>query len=84
MNQTEPIILYELKGCPYCAKVIDKLDSLELDYTSVMVSGTRPQVEELTGGPTGVPVIEDPNTNEFEWLNESDDIVEYLEQTYGN
>jgi glutaredoxin len=24
--------LYELPGCPFCAKVVDKLDELGLDY----------------------------------------------------
>lgn len=83
MEQTESIVLYELDGCPFCAKVIDKMNELGLDYDSVMVEGERPQVKKVTGGPTGVPVIEDPNTDEFEWMNESDDIVEYLERVYG-
>lgn len=87
MEQTDPITLYELDGCPFCAKVIATLDELNLDYESVMVQSAhsrRTEVKELTGGPTGVPVIVDPNTDDFEWLNESDDIVDYLEQTYGD
>lgn len=84
MEQENPITLYELDGCPYCAKVIEALDDLNLEYESVMVSGDRPQVRAVTGGPTGVPVIEDPNTDEFEWMNESDDIVAYLHRVYGN
>ncbi|PSQ13446.1 hypothetical protein BRC99_03925 [Halobacteriales archaeon QS_7_69_60] len=31
------ITLYELPGCPYCAKVIDKLDELGLEYDSIEV-----------------------------------------------
>lgn len=85
MEQTEPLTLYELEGCPYCAKVISVLDELNLSYDSVMVPSAhseRTKVSDLTGGETGAPVIEDPNTDEFEWLNESDDIVAYLKQTY--
>ena len=31
------ITLYELPGCPYCAKVVDKLDELGLEYDSIEV-----------------------------------------------
>ena len=79
----EPIVLYELSGCPFCQKVISKLDELGVEYESVMVSGDRPQVREVTGGPTQVPVIEDPNKDGLEGMNESGDIVAYLEEEYG-
>ncbi|ACV46978.1 MULTISPECIES: glutathione S-transferase N-terminal domain-containing protein [Halomicrobium] len=76
--------LYELEGCPYCAKVIDKLDELDLDYQSHMVPRShdeRTEVEEVSGQ-TGVPVLVDPD-NGVEGMAESDDIVEYLDETYG-
>ncbi|MBO4247559.1 glutathione S-transferase N-terminal domain-containing protein [Halomicrobium sp. IBSBa] len=76
--------LYELEGCPYCAKVIDKLDELDLDYESHMVPRShdeRTEVEEISGQ-TGVPVLVDPD-NGVDGMSESDDIVEYLEETYG-
>jgi glutaredoxin len=55
------ITLYELEGCPYCAKVKTKLADLELEYESVMVPrshGERTEVEEVSGQ-TGVPVLVD-------------------------
>jgi glutathione S-transferase len=76
--------LYELDGCPYCAKVKDKLAELDLDYESVMVPrahADRTEVEEVSGQ-TGVPVLTDP-ANDVEGMPESDDIVAYLEKTYG-
>jgi glutathione S-transferase len=76
--------LYELPGCPYCAKVIDKLDELDLEYVSHEVPRShaeRTDVEEVSGQ-TGVPVLVDPD-NDVEGMPESDDIVEYLETTYG-
>ncbi|QGX95330.1 glutaredoxin [Haloplanus rallus] len=76
--------LYELPGCPYCAKVIDKLDELDLEYVSHEVPRShseRTDVEEVSGQ-TGVPVLVDPD-NDVEGMPESDDIVEYLEGTYG-
>ncbi|WP_121820325.1 glutathione S-transferase N-terminal domain-containing protein [Halostella salina] len=77
--------LYELAGCPYCAKVKDKLDELGLDYESHMVPSShseRTEVEQVSGQ-TGVPVLVDSDHG-VEGMPESDDIVEYLEETYGD
>ncbi|WP_459193429.1 glutathione S-transferase N-terminal domain-containing protein [Halosimplex sp. J119] len=77
--------LYELEGCPYCAKVTKKLDELDLEYESHMVPRShdeRTEVEEVSGQ-TGVPVLVDPE-NDVEGMPESDDIVEYLEEEYGS
>ncbi|MFD1632662.1 glutathione S-transferase N-terminal domain-containing protein [Haloplanus ruber] len=76
--------LYELPGCPYCAKVIEKLDELDLEYVSHEVPRShseRTEVEAVSGQ-TGVPVLVDPD-HEVEGMPESDDIVAYLEKTYG-
>ena len=77
------ITLYELPGCPYCAKVIDKLDELGVEYDSIDVPrshGDRTEVEEVSGQ-TGVPVIVDEE-HEVDGMAESDDIVEFLEENY--
>lgn len=79
------ITLYELPGCPYCAKVETKLDELDLEYDSVQVPGAhseRTEVEAVSGQ-TAVPVIVD-EANDVEGMPESDDIVEYLEENYGD
>jgi glutathione S-transferase len=76
--------LYELPGCPYCAKVTTKLDELGLDYESHEVPrshGSRTEVEAVSGQ-TGVPVLVDPDHG-VDGMPESDDIVAYLEETYG-
>jgi glutathione S-transferase len=78
------IELYELEGCPYCAKVTNKLEELGLEYESHMVPrahGERTEVEEISGQ-TGVPVLID-HDHGVEGMPESDDIVDYLEETYG-
>jgi len=83
MADTE-LVLYELEGCPYCAKVTTKLDELGLDYESRLVPrshGERTEVQEISGQ-TGVPVLVDPEHG-VEGMPESDDIVAYLEETYG-
>ena len=77
--------LYELEGCPYCAKVKRKLDELGLEYESHMVPRShseRTEVQEVSGQ-TGVPVLVD-RANGIEGMPESDDIVEYLEKQYGS
>ncbi|ESS05809.1 MAG: glutaredoxin related protein [uncultured archaeon A07HB70] len=77
------LTLYELPGCPYCAKVKDKLAALNLEYESIEVPRShseRTAVEEVSGQ-TGVPVIVDPE-NDVHGMPESDDIVAYLDRTY--
>jgi len=78
------LILYELEGCPYCAKVKQKLADLDLEYESRMVQSShdeRTEVKEVSGQ-TGVPVLIDEDHG-VDGMPESDDIVEYLEETYG-
>ena len=77
------ITLYELPGCPYCQKVIETLDRLELEYSSIEVPrahGERSAVEEISGQ-TGVPVLVD-TAHGVEGMPESADIIDYLESTY--
>ncbi|PSP79124.1 glutaredoxin [Halobacteriales archaeon QS_1_68_20] len=79
------IELYKLPGCPYCAKVERKLDELGLDYEEHEVPrshGERSEVEAVSGQ-TGVPVIVD-EAHDVDGMPESDDIVAYLEETYGD
>ncbi|MFC6615265.1 glutathione S-transferase N-terminal domain-containing protein [Halopenitus salinus] len=78
------IVLYELEGCPYCAKVKQKLADLDLEYESRMVPRSHAEREEVeaVSGQTGVPVLVDEDHG-VEGMSESDDIVAYLEETYG-
>lgn len=79
------ITLYTLPGCPFCSKVESKLEELELEYDAVEVPPShdqRTRVEEISGQ-TEVPVIVDEE-HDVEGMNESADIVEYLEETYGD
>jgi glutaredoxin 3 len=78
------IELYELDGCPYCAKVKRKLEELDLEYESQMVPSShseRTEVEAISGQ-TAVPVLVDSDQG-VDGMAESDDIVAYLEETYG-
>ena len=75
--------LYQFEASPYCRKVREVLCELNLDCLILNVakkSARRPELVAL-GGKMQVPFLVDPNTDTT--LYESDDIVAYLEKTYG-
>ncbi|WP_137284130.1 glutathione S-transferase N-terminal domain-containing protein [Halorussus salinisoli] len=77
------ITLYRLQACPYCERVVRKLQEYDLDYRSRFVEpmhSDRNVVKRISGKRT-VPAIEDENTGVT--MSESANIVEYLENTYG-
>lgn len=79
------IELYELPGCPFCTRVTQKLDELDLEYVTHQVPprySERTTVKALSGQPR-VPVLVDPEHG-VDGMNESSDIIAYLEETYGN
>jgi len=76
------ITLYRLQACPYCERVVTKLDELGLEYDSRFVEpmhSERNVVKRVSGSRT-VPAIVDENTGVT--MSESANIVEYLEGTY--
>lgn len=79
------VTLYELDGCPYCAKVKEKLAELDVEYESVSVARSHADRDEVkaASGQTGVPVLVDEDHG-VEGMPESDDIIEFLEETYGS
>ena len=75
--------LYDFEACPYCRKVREVLCELDLDYLAHPVAHGSPRRAELSrrGGKVQAPFLVDPNTNVE--LYESDDIIAYLNATYG-
>jgi len=72
------IKLYQYETCPFCAKVRAKLDELKIEYEKVEVDrANKPEPVTSTGGT--VPVIDDDGMI----MNESADIVDYLEEKFG-
>ncbi|ONK57145.1 uncharacterized protein A4U43_C10F17070 [Asparagus officinalis] len=80
-----PIEIYEFEGCPYCRKVREIVSVLDLDvlfYPCPKKGPTfRPKVLEM-GGKQQFPYMVDPNTGVA--MYESDDIVKYLVNKYGD
>jgi glutathione S-transferase len=77
------ITLYRLQACPFCERVVRKLDEYDVAYQSRFVEALhskRDAVKRVTGSRT-VPAIVDGNTGVT--MSESGNIVEYLERTYG-
>jgi glutaredoxin len=81
---SEPTItLYRLQACPFCERVVRKLDEYGLDYRSRFVEpmhSDRNVVKRLSGKRT-VPAIVDEDTGVT--MSESANIVDYIERTYG-
>ncbi|MFI5365721.1 MAG: glutathione S-transferase N-terminal domain-containing protein [Candidatus Binatia bacterium] len=77
------IELYDFEGCPYCRKVREVLCELDLDYLDHPVAHGSPRRRQLLdlGGKVQVPYLVDPNTGTR--MYESDDIIDYLNETYG-
>jgi len=76
------VTLYQLDGCPYCEKVADRLDELDVDYETVWVDALHSQRNEVkeVSGQRGVPVIVDDEMGVT--MAESDRIVDFVERSY--
>ena len=75
------IVLYQAEWCGYCARVRAKLTDLLLDYKVVNVPPShalRTVVRDVSGQ-TSIPVMIDGDVV----LDDDDDIIPYLEKTYG-
>jgi glutathione S-transferase len=83
MSEEVSITLYRLQACPFCERVVRKLDEYGIDYRSRFVEpmhSDRDVVKRISGKRT-VPAIVDERTGVT--MSESANIVEYLTKTYG-
>jgi glutathione S-transferase len=73
--------LYHVAWCPDCQVVRRKLSELHLDVEDVIVADFRPmrKVVKEVSGQYYVPVLKDGDLV----LTETDDILDYLDKTYG-
>jgi glutathione S-transferase len=79
-----PIELYEFEGCPFCKKVREAVIWLDLDVLFFPCPQGGPTFREQVkqeGGKSMFPYMKDPNTGVA--MYESDDIIDYLYDTYG-
>ncbi len=81
----KPLELYEFESCPYCRKAREALSILDLDAIVYPCPKGGPRFREhvrKVGGKAQFPYLVDPNTGKS--LYESDEIVRYLFETYGD
>ncbi len=72
------LLLYKMEGCPYCQKVLDHLETKNIQFRSLDISDSVNMDELLhLGGEDQVPFLVDTEHNAK--MYESDDIIEYLE-----
>jgi len=83
INLFMPVInLYQLLGCPYCAKVRDKLEEKELKYSTINVPRERKAPIRMdlfvnSGVPT-LPIIKIDDI----WIGDSENIIAYLDEKF--
>ncbi len=75
--------LYRLQACPFCERVVRKLQEYDLSYESRFVEPlhSRRDVVKRVSGARTVPVLVDHDTGAT--LSESAVIADYLDRTYG-
>jgi glutathione S-transferase len=75
------LTLYHVAWCPDCEVVRRKLADLRVEYEPVVVPDIRPmrKIVHEVSGQYYVPVLKDGDTV----LTETDDILDYLDKTYG-
>jgi glutathione S-transferase len=80
----KPLELYSFEASPFCRIVRERLCSLEIPYLLHNVAKGSPKREAFMerSGRMMVPYLVDPNTGTS--MFESADIVDYLQERYGN
>jgi glutaredoxin len=78
------LTLYQLEGCPFCERVADRLDELDVEYESIWVEGLHSKRNEVkrVSGQRGVPVLIDDEHGIT--MPESDRILEHVNATYAD
>lgn len=79
-----PLRLFEFEACPFCRKVRECVNMLDLDvlvFPCPKDGVVGREYVKSKGGKTQFPYLEDPNTGVE--MFESDDIIAYLYKTYG-
>jgi len=76
------LTLYRLEGCPYCERVVDRLDELDLEFESIWVEGEHSKRNEVkrVSGQRAVPVLIDDDRGVT--MAESERILEYLDTSF--
>jgi len=81
---TTSMSLYQFYACPFCLKTRRAFKRLNLNIQTRNAQANPDRADLLAGGgEIKVPCLRVDNDNETIWLYESNDIIEYLEQKFG-
>jgi len=81
---TASMSLYQFYACPFCLKTRRAFKRLNLNIQTRNAQANPDRADLLAGGgEIKVPCLRIDNENETIWLYESNDIIEYLEQKFG-
>jgi len=81
-NSTSHLSLYQLPACPFCVKVrrAMKRGGLNIELKNINKDETFNKELIEQGGKRKVPCLKIVNDNQSQWLYESSDINNYLQQ----
>lgn len=85
-EQATRLALYQYRGCPFCIKVRRELHRLNVDVELRDPSKDALHRKELQeqGGRVMVPCLRIQEDGQDRWMYESNDIIAYLQQQFGN
>lgn len=83
---TDDLALYHYETCPYCRKVREAIDRLGLDveYRNTRKERQHRNDLEERGGRNQVPCLRIEREDGTEWMYESDDIIAFLTEVFGD
>lgn len=81
----EDLSLYQFQSCPFCVKVRRRMHQLNLPIELRDAKNNEQFRNELAenGGRIKVPCLRIEEDSAVQWLYESDDIIDYLQQHFG-
>jgi len=83
-QSTESMSLYQFYACPFCLKTRRAFKRLGLNIETRNAQQNPARADLLAGGgDIKVPCLRIDENNETIWMYESDEIIQYLEQRFG-
>ena len=81
----ENLSLYQFQSCPFCVKVRRQIHQLNLPIELRDAKNNEQFRSELaeSGGRIKVPCLRIEEKGSVQWMYESDDIIDYLQQRFG-
>ena len=81
----EGLALYQLNACPFCIKTRRAMHKLNINLEIRDINKDKTIRDELKtgGGKVQVPCLRIERNNKTQWMYESNDIIQYLQEQVG-